>query len=137
MQRIHSCMAYHGKFWEHRPMQKQQHSPGSTPETVNESLFALRISRAGVRFQVHHFLALGINTSGFPNAPSGISNYTLSHSCLLLTMTALLHSVLQLFLKLISLFLKQLACCYFLKKYILFSLQSRLSTLDTEAQAWT
>lgn len=57
---------------EHRPVQKQQHAPGSTTES--EPLLALCISRAGVRLQVYHFLALGINTSSFLNAPSGGSS---------------------------------------------------------------
>lgn len=60
-----------------------------------------------------------------------------STSICLLLFLPLLQSVLKLFLKLVSLFFKQLACYYSLRKYILFSFQSRLSTLDTEAQAWT
>lgn len=57
---------------EHRPMQKQQHAPGSTTES--EPLLALCISRPGIRLQVYHFLALGIKTSSFLNAPSGVSS---------------------------------------------------------------
>ena len=53
-------------------MQKQQHAPGSTTES--EPLLLLCISRLGVRLQVYHFLALGIKTSSFLNAPSGVSS---------------------------------------------------------------
>jgi hypothetical protein len=49
--------------------------PCSTTETVG-LLLALYISRAGLRLQVHHSSAEGINTSCFPNSPNGILNWT-------------------------------------------------------------
>lgn len=43
-------------------------------EAVSEPLLAFYIPRAGVRLQAHRSLAVGLNTSGVPNGPSGIPN---------------------------------------------------------------
>lgn len=74
VQRIHPHITCHSKFWKCKPMQKQQHSPGSTIETVSGPLLAVCISSAGVRLQAHQSFTVGKNPSSFLNGPSGVSS---------------------------------------------------------------
>lgn len=72
--RIYSHIRCHGKLWKSRPMHKQQHLSRSTIKTVSELLLAFYISRAGVRLQAYHSLAVRFNTSSVPKGPNGVSN---------------------------------------------------------------